>query len=403
MDFGALPPEINSARTYAGPGAAPMLAAASAWDSLAAELRSTAAAYQAVITGLASEGWMGPASAAMAAAAAPYAMWMSTTAAQAEQTGVQAKAAAGAYEAAFAMTVPPPVIAANRALLQSLVATNVLGQNTPAIATTEAHYSEMWAQDAAAMYTYAASSAAASKLTPFAAPQQNTNPAAEANQSAAVAQATGTSAGTATENHLSQLTTAIPGTLQSLASPTSPGTGSGLSGISDSLGIAPGDFMNAGTNLMSSSFSPMGLAGITQIGSDLAVVRGAMIAPEDPLGLGALEMAALTPTASGPGSAIGALGAPGLGGALSAGMGRATTIGALSVPPSWSAATPAASSPVAPLSGTSLSGAVSAAGPGGVPGMPGMPVAGSGSRGLGFAAPRYGFKPTVMPRPVVVG
>ena len=58
------------------------------------------------------------------------------------------------------MTVPPPVIAANRTQLASLIATNVLGQNTPAIAANEAQYGEMWAQDAAAMYGYAANSAA---------------------------------------------------------------------------------------------------------------------------------------------------------------------------------------------------------------------------------------------------
>jgi PPE-repeat protein len=34
------------------------------------------------------------------------------------------------------MTVPPPVVAANRAELMMLVATNFLGQNTPAIAGT---------------------------------------------------------------------------------------------------------------------------------------------------------------------------------------------------------------------------------------------------------------------------
>ena len=54
------------------------------------------------------------------------------------------------------MTVPPPVIAANRAQLMALIATNFFGQNTPAIAATEAHYSEMWVQDATAMYGYAA-------------------------------------------------------------------------------------------------------------------------------------------------------------------------------------------------------------------------------------------------------
>ena len=38
MDFGALPPEINSARMYAGPGSPPLMAAAAAWDGLGAEL-----------------------------------------------------------------------------------------------------------------------------------------------------------------------------------------------------------------------------------------------------------------------------------------------------------------------------------------------------------------------------
>ena len=56
--------------------------------------------------------------------------------------------------------MPPPVIEANRTLLMTLIATNILGQNTPAIAATEAHYMEMWAQDAAAMYGYAGLQAA---------------------------------------------------------------------------------------------------------------------------------------------------------------------------------------------------------------------------------------------------
>ncbi|HVQ98519.1 MAG TPA: PPE family protein, partial [Mycobacterium sp.] len=150
MDFGMLPPEINSVRMYAGPGSGPMIAAATAWDELAAELQAGAASYSSVISGL-TAGWQGPSSAAMAAAAAPYVTWMRTTAAQSEQTANQARAAAAAYETAFAATVPPPVIAANRSLLMSLIATNLLGQNTPAIAATEANYAEMWAQDAAAM------------------------------------------------------------------------------------------------------------------------------------------------------------------------------------------------------------------------------------------------------------
>ena len=119
--------------------------------------------------------WLGPSSASMAAAAAPYVAWMNATAAQAEQTADQARAAAAAYEAAFSAHVPPPLIAANRALLMSLVATNIVGQNTPAIAATEAQYAEMWAQDATAMYGYAGASAAATTLTPLTPPTPNTD------------------------------------------------------------------------------------------------------------------------------------------------------------------------------------------------------------------------------------
>jgi PPE-repeat protein len=95
---------------------------------------------------------MGPTSHAIAEAAAPYVAWMSATAAQAEAAASQTQAATSAFETAFASTVPPPVIAADRTLLASSVATNVFGQNTPAIAATEAHYGEMWAQDVASLY-----------------------------------------------------------------------------------------------------------------------------------------------------------------------------------------------------------------------------------------------------------
>ena len=116
FDFGALPPEINSGKIYAGPGSAPLLAAATAWDALASELQTTAASYGSTIGELTTS-WQGPSSTAAADAAAPYTAWLSSTAAQAEQTASQAQAAAAAYEAAFAASIPPPVIAANRAML----------------------------------------------------------------------------------------------------------------------------------------------------------------------------------------------------------------------------------------------------------------------------------------------
>src|SRR5580704_2685659 len=197
MDFGIYPPEINSGRMYTGPGSGPMLAAAQAWGSLADELYTAASAYQSVVSELTSGSWSGPSSTSMTTAAGTYVDWLSATAAQAEETAAQARAAAAGYDAAFAMTVPPPEIAANRGLLAALVATNFLGMNTPAIAATEAQYAEMWAQDAVAMYGYAGSSAAATVLSPFSSPDQNTDPGATAGQAAAVSQASGSSAGNA--------------------------------------------------------------------------------------------------------------------------------------------------------------------------------------------------------------
>ncbi|WP_443093839.1 PPE family protein [Mycobacterium botniense] len=161
---------------YTGAGAAPLQTAALAWQRLAGDLDAAAVAYRSVISGLA-DAWHGPSSAAMARAAATYIAWLEASAAQCSRIGAQANAAAQAYQAALAATVPPPVIAANRAQLAALVATNLLGQNTPAIMETEAQYVEMWAQDVAAMARYQAQSlAATAPITPFAPAPQTTNP-----------------------------------------------------------------------------------------------------------------------------------------------------------------------------------------------------------------------------------
>jgi PPE-repeat protein len=342
MDFAMLPPEINSGRMYAGPGPGPVLAAAAAWDGLAAELYSAATSYQSVTSGLTAGPWLGPSSASMAAAAAAYVAWMNTTAAQAEQTAAQAKAAAAAYETAFAATVPPPVIAANRSLLMALIATNLLGQNTPAIAATQTQYAEMWAQDAAAMYGYAGSSASATTLTPFTPPAPTTSPGGLAGQAAAVAQATGTSA--------------VPTALQGLASPlpsTSGAASSGLTGILQSLGLS----------------SPLGYADGAVSSAGLAVSSGAWRSASD---ADAAMLAADDQMTSMDDQVMGALGqVTGMEGrimnrfdqlgavrtAVSAGVGQAASVGALSVPQAWTAAAPAIRLASVPLPATSLSAA----------------------------------------------
>jgi PPE-repeat protein len=171
LDYGLLPPEINSARMYAGPRSGALWAAAAAWDTVAAELGATASSFQSTVSSLTGGPWRGPASTAMATAATPYVQWLTATSAHAEAVAIQTRLSAGAFETAFAATVPPEIVAANRALLMTLIATNILGQNTAAIAATEAEYAGMWAQDVTAMTGYdLATTAAGAAQTPFSAP-----------------------------------------------------------------------------------------------------------------------------------------------------------------------------------------------------------------------------------------
>jgi len=154
MNYSVLPPEINSARMFSGVGSAPMLDAAGAWDSLASELGSAASSFSSLTSGLTSQAWQGPASQAMAAAAAPYAGWLSAAEAKATAAAQQATAVAGAFESALTATVHPLEVAANRNGLVQLVETNLFGQNAPAIAAVESEYEQMWAQDVSAMFGY---------------------------------------------------------------------------------------------------------------------------------------------------------------------------------------------------------------------------------------------------------
>ena len=411
LDFAMLPPEVNSARMYSGEGSGPMLAVAAAWNVLAAELRSTALSYGKVLTALTGEEWHGPASAAMAAAAMPYVAWMSTTASQAQLTATQATAAAVAYETAFAATVAPALVAANRAQLSSLIATNVIGQNTAAIAANEAQYAEMWAQDAAAMYGYAASSASASQLTSFTQPEPIAKASGSSAQAAAVTGAAATSAGTG-ESMLSRALSAVPNALHSLASPASSGSGlsgvlggfnifssgsgssgSGLSGllnlVSGSNGSAFGNFLNANiwnTIFSSGFYMPGNFMGTA---ADFMGMAGGQAAQQ---AIGDIAQGPLGTALAGP---LGAMSS--FGNSIDMGLGRAALVGPLSVPPSWTAA-----APHAPLSST-LGATPMVAPPAVAAGMPGMPLGGFGAQGVGRNVPQYGFRPTFVTRPPAAG
>ena len=320
MHFAVLPPEVNSGRMYAGPGAGSILAAAAAWDELADELHTTAADLESVISGLTSEPWEGASSESMAAAAVPQVTWLSTAAAQPTQASAQAKAAAAAYESAYAMTVPPPEISANRAQLTSLIATNVLGQNTPAIAANEVAYGEMWAQDVAAMYGYAFDSKAASQVTPFTPPEQSTTEGGLGAQSAATAQAAGTSAGNAqtTLTSAGSMMSAVPNALQTLTS-----SSAGVSAFSDFSN--PYDLASLGSSLLGNGVGLIGLSGAAGFITD---AEHKVDGVDEGRGPGSVDRAA--PTTRLPEKATTA----------SAGMRRASSLSGLSVPEGWATTAP---------------------------------------------------------------
>jgi PPE-repeat protein len=448
MDFGALPPEVNSGRMYLGPGPASLLAASAAWDSLAAELTATAGGYESVITTLTNE-WLGPTSMSMAAAVAPYVLWMRATAEQSEQAAMQATAAASAYETAYAMTVPPPLIAGNRAQLMALIATNFLGQNTPAIMTTEAEYSEMWAQDATAMYSYAAGSASASTFNSFTPPPQTTNPSGLGGQAGAVAQSTAAHAGSTAQTASGHAMSSVPQALQSLSTPGS-SSGTGLSqaamGTGASLGSSGASAPISGLSSLTSTGkgatkgASAGVGAAQGLASALSGATGgegatnAIGLGSDFVGLGAdgagvgadgggigMDLYGLSIDFEGAGSILGAEGAagmPGVGelgglGALgpvgglgegaSASVGQAASLGTLAVPPSWAETV----SSVTPLPALDANGAPS--GWGAAPsaatgtGVSKLPLGGMVGRESEGAVHRIGYRPSLIPRSPVAG
>jgi PPE-repeat protein len=397
FDFAARPPEVNSTLVYSGAGAGPLMAAASTFSNLGSELSTNAAAYEGVISQLTGSEWTGTSSAAAAAAAQQSIDWLNTTSVQLQEAAAKATASAAAYEAAFSATIPPPVVYANRAQLAALVATNILGQNTPAIAANEAMYGEFWAQDATALTTYAGTAATTAQVTPLTEPTQNTNPGGSGAQSAAVANAVNSNA---TNSGLNGLLSNLQGTASSAATPAASPAATGLTGLYNSIqnfwGIgAVGDTVNTLDVTLSWCIMMMASAMGTLNHFVAGAPFGITIGDAAPLGAGLGFGTTLAGASSG-----------GFGGAATlAGMGSASSVGGMSVPAGWSAAAPAAATD-ATLAGSGWTAAADETavmgGGGGMNGvMPGMASAG-GKSGMGLAGPRYGTKPKVMPKQVFV-
>jgi PPE-repeat protein len=346
MSFMMFPPELNSSLMYSGAGSGPLMAAASAWDEVAADLESAAASYQSVLAQLTGTSWLGPTSARMAAATAPYVDWLAGTAGQAAQTSAQARFAAAAYESAFAGTIPPAVIAANRALLAALVATNFLGQNTPAIAATEAQYMEMWFQDGLTMDTYATVAQQAVVLpqqTPAPTPSDGGTSADAAAAAQSTAQSTssaGTNLATALQNLFPSLSTNSTGSngLSSAASTALPAaTTTALSSDASTVATtATGSILPVQAAYYLTMFASMPakmlISMSNSMGASQAMQAGQQAMLADVTSILDSKMKAMMASISGQ--------MRGFGSAISAQLASAGKLGGLSVPNGWAQAAP---------------------------------------------------------------
>jgi hypothetical protein len=199
----------------------------------------------------------------------------------------------------------------------------------------------------------------------------------------------GLSSGTYSETEAANVAAATP--VQDLFSQLSTLLGGPVGSVSNS----------AGPFGLSSNFANIGNIGFGNYAS----------AASDLLGLagGGLLPAAASDTGDAAGAAAGAAdavnvtapaGAGGFGAMAAApvsGMGQATMVGKLSVPPSWAGELGPVAAPVTPVQTVGWTSAAPQAGVGNiVPGMPGVGAMGRNS--AGFGAPRYGVKPIVMPK-----
>jgi PPE-repeat protein len=379
-EFMFLPPEINSGLMFGGAGAGSLFAAAAAWAELASNLSLSASSFSSVISGLTSGNWTGPSADAMAQAAVPYLQWLGAAVSHAEGAAMQAQVAASAFEAAFAATVHPTAVATNRTTLMTLVATNILGQNTAAIFATELEYIEMWIQDVFAMFGYHAGASSVAAALP-----------------------TITSAPTGLAGLFTAPLSNFVSSIGSLLGPS----------FAPLVSVAQSAITEVGS--LVSSVPVSSLVSVAQLGvypasgvlpPMMALAHGATPVASVAGAAGAAGAAGVL-AADGPGlvgstaPAMQALGGSGgFGSAMSAGLGSARFVGAISVPPTWQGSLPTR---IGVLPGVSVT-PTGSAGPAGVPVMSGA-SRGPGARpGIPGAAGRGGphAKHVVQTRPRVV-
>jgi PPE-repeat protein len=176
----------------AGDQGASLAAAAAAYEALAAALMAEAAQMGATAGTTAATGFIGAGGTAMMATAIPYVAALEALAGWVQQSAAAAAGIEQAYMTAKAAMIPVPACTTNRTTQAGLVATNIIGQNTPAIIGLDTEYfGHFWTNNAAHMGGYEAIVTpilVSLGIPPPPAPL-TANPAGPAGQAAAVAEA----------------------------------------------------------------------------------------------------------------------------------------------------------------------------------------------------------------------
>lgn len=148
-----IPAEYISNIIYEGPGADSLSAAAEQLRLMYNSANMTAKSLTDRLGEL-QENWKGSSSDLMADAAGRYLDWLTKHSRQILETAYVIDFLAYVYEETRHKVVPPATIANNREEVHRLIASNVAGVNTPAIADLDAQYDQYRAQNIAVMNAY---------------------------------------------------------------------------------------------------------------------------------------------------------------------------------------------------------------------------------------------------------
>ncbi|BAX94096.1 PPE family protein, SVP subgroup [Mycobacterium shigaense] len=380
MSFTAVIPEVIAAQIIAGDQGASLSAASVALSNLAAQLQATATAWSDTFGTLVNDsGWTGAGATAALAAANQYISWLTATQAEVEAAQSAVAASLTAYHTAATGVVNLATVTANRTAYYA--ALGAVPFSLPTVTALETAYAGFETTDLAVMNAYQVADTAA--LPAFTTPPVDVTgailpitPAADASSAAgATADATSSLGST-----LSDLYGSIDGLLGT------PVVANTINGAVNTAAWFVGNTIptavSLGHTLAGAAVPAAAVGDVVPDGTAAGVVEGTVVNSVRPM------------AGAGAWAGMGA----------SAGVGEATTVGKLSVPASWAGAAQteaSLASSVAPLEGSGWTVAAEEAGANPAMGMPGM-VTGAGKGAGAYAGPRYGFKPIVMPKQVVV-